>query len=735
MVLLIHALLIATGLVSHHAATLINDLAWTVAASLAAISSFRAAMPLAGRDRAAWLTFALACTAWTAGQLVWNVYEFHVGVAVPFPSYADIGYLAFGPLMLVGLFLLRAPQEERRLTWLRLANLGLILCSLAIVLINAFTQPFGELQRSMPGSLIVVSEKASITLAFIVAIYFLWSYRWGERLLSYTLLTLSLGVHMVSGLLYTRGLIVDDYGPTSLFNVGWTLAFALHQGAAETQINVRRGKAEDVARVRQRQGWVEALIPPALLICIAVTAALLAEEITERSVHLGTIVLVVFAAVLASRDAWLYSRGQQLRGALDSSEHALARARQQLNEVQAQRGELERVVEVSARAGGVGLWEWELVSNKVQFSREWKRQLGYSDREIGDDFNEWKKRLHPDDCERVIDILETFLRNPTGEYIAEQRLRHRDGSYRWILAQGCAVLDETGRPARMLGSHIDITPFKELEQSLRESETRYRDLVDALESRVVQRTRELTEAYRESRNFAYAVAHDLKAPLRAINGFCALLEQSAADRLTETERAYIDRATQGANRMSKLIDDLLNYSRVEHREQRLGAIDCKDYVEGLLRSMAHAIEEAGAEVRVNLHRTPVLADREGLRVVLSNLLENALKFSRETQKPRIDIESSVEPNRYVLKVRDNGIGFDPAYGEKIFEIFNRLHTTGYEGTGIGLALVRKAVHRMQGEVWAESVPGQGATFFVALKLVDPAARDIQAAKAAESRRQ
>lgn len=739
-VLLLHTLVIATGLVSHHAATLISDLVWTVAASLAAISSFRAAMPLTGRDRAAWLAFAFACTAWTAGQLVWNVYEFHLGVTAPFPSYADIGYMAFGPLMLVGLFLLRAPQEERRLTWLRLINLGLVLCSLAIVLLNAFTGPFGEPERSIPSSLVVVSEKASITLAFIVAIYCLWSYRWGERLLSYTLITLSLGVHMVSGLLYARELIIDDYGATSLFNVGWTLAFALHQWAAETQVGVNRRKGEDVARVRQSQGWVEALIPSSLLICIAVTAALLAEEITARTIHLGTIVLVAFAAVLALREAWLYSRGQQLRGALDSSEQALARARQQLNEVHVQRGELERVVEVTARAGGVGLWEWELASNKVQFSREWKRQLGYGEREIGDDFNEWKKRLHPEDFDRVTGALAAFLRNPIGEFICEQRLRHRDGSYRWILAQGCVVLDAAGRPVRMLGSHVDITPFKELEQSLRDSETRYRDLVDALESRVVQRTRELTEAYRESRNFAYAVAHDLKAPLRAINGFCALLEQSAADRLTETERAYIDRATQGANRMSKLIDDLLNYSRVEHREQRLGAIDCKDYVEGLLRSMAHAIEEAGAEVRVNLHRTPVLADREGLRVVLSNLVENALKFSRETQQPRIVIESSVEPPRYVLKVRDNGIGFDPAYREKIFEIFNRLHASGYEGTGIGLALVRKAVQRMQGEVWAESVPGEGATFFVALKLVDAAAadaaaRDIQAANAADSRHQ
>jgi signal transduction histidine kinase len=112
----------------------------------------------------------------------------------------------------------------------------------------------------------------------------------------------------------------------------------------------------------------------------------------------------------------------------------------------------------------------------------------------------------------------------------------------------------------------------------------------------------------------------------------------------------------------------------------------------------------------------VLADKEGLRIALSNLIDNALKFSRENKHPRIVIESCTESGRYVVKIRDNGIGFNPAYRDKIFEIFNRLHASGYEGTGIGLALVRKAVQRMNGEVWADSVPGEGATFYVGLRI-------------------
>lgn len=713
---LLQGLAVTTGLVSTQTAVVINDVSWTIASILATIGSLRAARSLQGAERAAWMIFGAACAAWAAGQIVWDVYELYLGISVPFPSYPDIGYFAYGPLMIVGLFLLRATQQERRLTWLRTANLGLILCSLALVLVTTFMQPFAEKRQPFNVALLVVGENASITVAFIIATYFLWSYRWGNRLLACSLLALSLGTQMICGLWYTRELIAQEYGAFSIFNIGWTVAFGLHHLAARAQATADVRATEDSAVLKQGHGLVEALVPSFLLICVAITAALLAEEITARAMTMRSLVLVAFAAVLATREAWLYLRGQQLRSALDNSVNALARSRERLDAVNAQRNELERQIEVTARAGGVGLWEWDLESNTVRYSREWKRQLGYAEHEIGDDYSEWRKRLHPDDEARVTAAVEEFLQHPEGEYISEQRLQHRDGSYRWILAQGCVVLDANGRPARMLGSHVDVTAFKRLEQSLRESEGRYRGLVDALETRVSQRTRELMDAYRESQNFAYAVAHDLKAPLRAISGFCTLLEQSASDRLTERERAYIERATQGALRMAALIDALLQYSRIEHREQRVTPIDCRQFVEELIADLSYAIERVGAEVIVSLERTPVLADNEGLRIALTNLIDNALKFSRQNKHPRIVIESCIESSRYVIAIRDNGIGFNPAYRDKIFEIFNRLHTSDYEGTGIGLALVRKAVQRMKGKVWADSVPGEGATFYVSLRI-------------------
>lgn len=716
--LILHTAVIASGLASDKTTTLVNDVAWTIAAALASISSFRAALSLHGRDRVAWLIFASACVAWTMGQIVWDVFELYLGKPVPFPSYADIGYLLFGPLMLIGLFVLRATQEERRMTWLRVANLGLILCSLAALLITTLARPFELMPGPIGDALIAVIENAMVAIAFIVAVYFLWSYRWGDRLLAYGLVTLSLGTHMITGMLYTRELIGDVYDTTKFFNIGWVLAFALHQWGAEAQVTAKaRGRIESLP-VRQSQGWVEALVPSFLLFSVAAFAVWYAEEATAQAVYLRTLVLVAFAAILASREAWLYWQGQQLRSALDSSANALTRARERLHDVDSQRRDLERVIDATARAGRVGLWEWEPGSNAVRYSREWKRHLGYADDELPDTFESWSDRVHPADHARAMGLLENFVRHPERELFLEHRLRHRDGSYRWVLSQGSALLDAQGRPVRVLGSLVDITPFKELEQSLRDSERRYRELADALECRVAQRTRELSDAYRESRNFAHAVAHDLKAPLRAINGFSALLEQSASNKLSDTERGYLDRARQGSMRMSALIDDLLDYSRLEHREQRLQPVDCRAFVRQLIDSMSERIQEAGAEVHIDLDSRPVKADSEGLRIALSNLIENALKFSRQSGQPRISIESSIEYGRYLLKVRDNGIGFDVAYRDKIFEIFNRLHASGYEGTGIGLALVRKAVQRMEGEVWAESAPGAGATFSVSLKLAD-----------------
>jgi signal transduction histidine kinase len=169
--------------------------------------------------------------------------------------------------------------------------------------------------------------------------------------------------------------------------------------------------------------------------------------------------------------------------------------------------------------------------------------------------------------------------------------------------------------------------------------------------------------------------------------------------------------------MKTLIDDLLEYSRSERRALQRARVDLAALVDDVVKGLAEAIASAGAVMIVALPPASLLADPEGVAQVVRNLVENALKFSRGQAPPRVEIGARVDGASCTLSVRDNGVGFDMQYHERIFEIFQRLHRAeDYPGTGIGLALVHKAVSRMGGRVWAESAPGHGATFFVELPL-------------------
>jgi PAS domain S-box-containing protein len=710
------ALTIPSGLIAPGIARIVTDLGWTLSSAIAAIGAFQAARVLSGTERRAWLLFGCGTAAWCAGQLVWDFYELILGVSIPFPSLADVGYVTFVPFMLAGVLTLRSTQTVRSVTPLRLANVGVIVSSLAVIVMVMVTRPFTLGRVGSWATLLVVAENLTNTVACVVAMYILWSYHWGTRLAAMALLTVAMVTHMIAGVFYARALIAADYGVSSAFNMLWLIAFGFQYYAARWRVAATRDvSAENVHAWHLRQGWVEAVLPAALLLCVAVTGFALVDEFTPTMIAVSSGMLFVFASMLAVREGLLYREGQQTRTNLELAQQQLAGAAAQLAAMETDRREREQEIELTARAGAVGLWDWDM-GHVVRFSREWKQQLGYAEHEIADDVEEWRSRLHPDDYERMTRSVADFAAHPTGEFTYEQRLRHRDGTYRWILSRGTVVRYENGQARRMLGSHVDITERKLAELSLRESEARNRSLVNQLEQRVASRTTELTDAYRESRNFAYAVAHDLKSPLRAIDGFSALLVDSASARLTPDELEHLGRIRRGAINMGKLIDGLLEYSRLEHRDLNLHAVECQEIAADLVQSMDAVIHAAGARVECALTPSRVLADVEGLRIIFRNLLDNALKFRSPNRVPHIQIGSRIEAECVILWIRDNGIGFAPEYAERIFDIFNRLHASGYEGTGIGLALVRKAVHRMHGRIWAESAVDRGATFYVSLPI-------------------
>lgn len=261
------------------------------------------------------------------------------------------------------------------------------------------------------------------------------------------------------------------------------------------------------------------------------------------------------------------------------------------------------------------------------------------------------------------------------------------------------------------GTHVmvhDITRLKESERKLRE-------LNAELERRVAERTAELEIRNGELETFTYSVSHDLKAPLRGIDGYSRLLLEDHYEHLDEEGRRFLEIIREAALRMSRLIDDLLDYSRMERRPMRTGSVNLRKLIDSTLRERGEEISKKGIDVKISLPFDTVTADGDGVSLALGNFLENAIKFSDPSRGPEIEIGGSENDSSWVIWVRDNGIGFDMSFHDRIFGIFQRLHRSeDYEGTGVGLAIVKKAVERMGGRTWAESTPGEGSTFYMEL---------------------
>lgn len=237
-----------------------------------------------------------------------------------------------------------------------------------------------------------------------------------------------------------------------------------------------------------------------------------------------------------------------------------------------------------------------------------------------------------------------------------------------------------------------------------------------LERRVRERTAELEATNKELEAFSYSVSHDLRAPLRHICGYAELISQSANSPLSDEDARYLNQISEGALKMGRLIDDLLNFSRTGRAELRRAEIRLDDILEQTLKDVQP--DTAGRHIIFEKHPLPVVqADAALLRQVFGNLILNAVKYSRPRDPAKIEIGGRVENEEAIIFVRDNGVGFDPQYGDKLFGVFQRLHSANeFEGTGIGLANVRRIITRHGGRTWADGKPDEGATFYFTLPM-------------------
>ena len=329
------------------------------------------------------------------------------------------------------------------------------------------------------------------------------------------------------------------------------------------------------------------------------------------------------------------------------------------------------------------------------------RILGYSREDVVGrtslEMNIWK---NVEERKRLVEGLSRkgYVENLEAQFVC------KDG--RVIVGLMSASILEIKGEKVFLSVTRDITERKRIENELKE----YRE---HLEDLVANRTAALEAMNKELETFTYSVSHDLKAPLRGIDGYSRLLEEDYADRLDEEGLLFLKNVRQSTTQMNQLIEDLLAYSRMERRDIQPMPIDLRSMIDSMISQRVQDLEARHIKLSVTLPFQTIYSDTETLRQVLANYLDNAVKFSRDDGAAAIEIGGRETDAGWTMWVKDNGIGFDPQYLDRIFEIFQRLHRAeDFPGTGIGLAIVRKAVERIGGLARAESALGRGATFFV-----------------------
>jgi PAS domain S-box-containing protein len=414
------------------------------------------------------------------------------------------------------------------------------------------------------------------------------------------------------------------------------------------------------------------------------------------------------------QEKWLWEKGMETSTSIDGNSQTIQGFITEITsikEAQAALRESEaRFRELAENIDEVFYINSADLSQMLYVSHAYQEIWGQTCESVYQNSYAWSESLHPDDGDRLVAACNRLIQ---GEPLEEEyRIIRPDGDMRWIFTRAFPIYSQSGEILRHVGVAADITNRKQAELEIRQ-------LNEQLEERVQQRTADLIAANKELEAFSYSVSHDLRAPLRGMDGFSKILLERYQDQLDEQGQHYLTRIRSGTQRMGEIIDALLQLSRVTRSQMQFHQVN----LSAIAQEIAQELGEREPQRRVEWLISPdliVQGDPQLLRIVMENLLNNAWKFTSTEIHSKIELAclvSEQENNNYLTYiVRDNGVGFDQTYVNKLFQAFQRLHAMEeFPGTGIGLATVQRIVRRHGGNVWANGSVGEGATFYFTLQ--------------------
>jgi PAS domain S-box-containing protein len=357
----------------------------------------------------------------------------------------------------------------------------------------------------------------------------------------------------------------------------------------------------------------------------------------------------------------------------------------------------EKSLDKAQHIAQIGSWEWNIKTGKIIWSNELYSIYGVDQNSFTPTLSSFEDFMYPDDEKFVNQHVDQLLSEGKSHNF-DFRIVLDDGSIRVLNTLAEVVeYDKNGEPSIIVGINQDITERKEIELKLNHN------------------IKKLAQSNKELEQFAYITSHDLREPLRMITSFLQLLERRYTDQLDQDANEFIGFAVDGAKRLDAMTKDLLQYSKITSEQQEIKPVNFEHVLHEALINLKIPIEENNAVITHD--PLPTINGDEHLKVQLfQNIIGNAIKY-RSNKTPMIHISAIKENNQYLFNIKDNGIGMSHEHLKRIFTIFQRLHThTEYEGTGIGLAIAQKIVHQQNGQIWAESEPGKGTTFYFTIPI-------------------